>query len=134
MERYPRVRLLAVVGLLCAADTGLTLIGQPVAYWAADYSAAVEANPLAFPFLARGPWVFVGLAVGWWGLLVGLVLSVRHPLADWAAALVGVGHAVGGGSWLARSGPWGWLAAVGFLLVAAAILRTSWPGDLRTTK
>jgi hypothetical protein len=121
-----RKPLLGLVGLLAAADMGLTLAGQPAAYWAGDRAAGVEANPLAAPFLARGPLAFAGMTAGWVGLVAGLVLGLRHPLADRGAGWVGAGHAFGSAAWLAR-GP-GWAAAVAFLVVAARLLRAFWPG------
>ena len=121
-----RVWMFAPAGLLLAADIVLTLVGQPREYWAGDYGTAVEANPIAFPFLLRSPWLFVAATVIW-GLFVGtLVLAWRHPTSAWVAVLVAVGHAIGGSSWLVRWGPCGWGVAIGYLAVASQVSRSCW--------
>lgn len=121
-----RLWLLAPAAALYAGDVGLTLAGQPAAYWAGDYRSAVEANPIAYPLLARGPWPFVGLAAGWLAVLSAVVVRWRHPAAGWLAVLVAAAHAVGGASWLARAGPWGPGAAVGYLAAAAQASGWCW--------
>jgi hypothetical protein len=102
------------------------LAGQPAEYWSGDYDAAVEKNPFAFPILARGPWVFAALAVVWGAAVAFVVMQWRHWAADWFAALVTFGHAIGGASWLVRFGPWGWLAAVAYLAAVAEVTRRAW--------
>jgi hypothetical protein len=109
-----------------AIDVALTLGGQSGAYWAGDYAAAVEGNPLALPLLVCGPCVFVALAVAW-GLGVALLVTRwRHRASDGLALLFTFGHAVGGSTWLARFGPWGWLAATAYLAAAAEVTRWCW--------
>jgi len=116
--------LVAPVGVLFAADVALTLCGQPAEYWAGDTSAAVEANPLAHPLLARSPWLFAGLATAWIVIVMAAILKWKHPASAWLAAGVALSHALGGSSWLARTGPWGWVAAVAYL--AAAVELVGW--------
>jgi hypothetical protein len=62
-----------------AIDVALTLGGQPDDYWAGAHHTAVEGNPLVFPILACGPWVFVALAIVW-GIGLVLVLGVVAAL------------------------------------------------------
>jgi len=121
-----RLWLLAPAVALYAGDVGLTLAGQPAAYWGGDCSAAVEANPIAYQLLARSPWLFAGLAAGWLVTLSAVVLALKHPAAGWAAVLVAVAHAMGGASWLTRAGPWGLAAAAAYIAVAAEASACCW--------
>lgn len=114
-----RVRLVLPAAVLILADAGLTLAGQPAAYWAGDRAEAVEANPLARPLLERGPWAFAAVAVGWAGLVAAVVIGWRHPAVGWLAVGMAAAHAVGGASWVVRAGRWGAAAAVAYLGVAA---------------
>lgn len=119
-----RLWLLAPVAALYAGDVGLTLAGQPASYWAGDYGSAVEANPIAYPLLTRSPWLFTGVAVSWLAVLSAVLLLWRHPLTWWMAVAVTVAHAIGGASWLVRTGSWGMVAAG--VYIAAAAQATAW--------
>jgi hypothetical protein len=123
--------LLGPGGVLYTADVVLTLVGQPAAYWAGNYGSVVEFNPIAYQFLAAGPVWCLLAAVVWLLLLGAVVLAWRHPVTDWIAYLLALGHAVGGSSWLVRFG--GWPAAIAYLAVAAAVSRWCWRrGELGT--
>ena len=100
-------------------DVGLTLAGQPAAYWAGDYTAANEANPIARPALTHGPMMFAGFGLLWWASLAAFITVVRPGMAVRMAILMAVAHAIGGAAWLARYGPWGWVAVVVYLAIAA---------------
>ena len=100
-------------------DVALTLAGQSHAYWSGDYHEAVEGNPLAYPILSRGPWLFAGLAAAWAILLGALVVRWSHWLPRWLAVGETVLHAIGGCTWLVGSGGWGWVIGIGYLAVAA---------------
>jgi hypothetical protein len=118
--------LLVPAVAVLAIDVALTLGGQSSAYWSGNYAEAVEGNPLALPFLACGPQVFIALATAW-GLLVVLVLAWwRHWASDCLALFFTFGHAIGGSSWLVRFGPWGWVAATVYLAATAEFTRWSW--------
>ncbi|HEX4614064.1 MAG TPA: hypothetical protein VH092_38130 [Urbifossiella sp.] len=119
MKATRRLWLVLPVVVLCVADVGLTLVGQPEGYWSGRYELAHEANPVARPALARGPAAFVALGLGYAGTVAVVVCWWRHPAAAWAAALVAAAQAFGGAGWLVRSGPWGWAAAAAFLATAA---------------
>lgn len=116
-----RLWLLMPAAVLCVADVGLTLTGQPPAFWGGDYGSAVEANPVAYPLLTRSPWLFVVLAAVWLVAFSVVVICWRHPATGWLAMFVAAAHAVGGASWLTRIGPWGLVAAVLFLVFAAQV-------------
>jgi hypothetical protein len=113
--------------LLCLADAALTLWGQPSVYWASDYVSAEELNPVGYLLLAHHPLAFVAGVFCWLGVFAAGVLLLSRRLAILLSVVVAFGHALGGASWLARSGGWGWLLAVAFLLVAAEGIRNSWP-------
>jgi hypothetical protein len=55
-----------------------------------------------------------------------MILLWRHPLAGWLAVGVAAAHAVGGGSWLIRSGQWGLVAAGLYIGVAAQVSAWCW--------
>ncbi|AWM39473.1 hypothetical protein GobsT_21970 [Gemmata obscuriglobus] len=113
-----RLWLLLPAVTLCAVDIGLTLVGQSGEYWLGQYESAHEANPFARPALARGPVTFASFGFAYAAVVVAVVCWWRSACV-WVAALVTVAHAVGGAGWLVRFGPWGWGAAVVFLLAAA---------------
>ncbi|QDU18328.1 hypothetical protein [Urbifossiella limnaea] len=121
-----RLWLLAPAAALYAGDVALTLAGQPAQYWGGEYGSALEANPVAYPLLARGPWLFVASAVGWFAVLSAVVVTWRRPFAGWVAVVVAAAHAVGGACWLARIGPWGLVAAVGYLAAGAQASTWCW--------
>jgi hypothetical protein len=121
-----RAWLLLPALILVAADVFLTLAGQSVEYWAGDCGAAIEANPLAYPFLAAHPALFVGVAFLWGGVVAGVVLCWPHPFVLWLPLAVAFGHAVAGSTWLARFGELGWAGAVLYLVIAAGFTQWCW--------
>jgi hypothetical protein len=126
MVTRDRAWLVMPAWLWLAADVALTLAGQPNDYWKGDYTNAVEANPLAYPILARGPWPFLLLAAVW-AMLIGVAVAcLSHQLAGWFVFLAAVVHAVGGGTWLARLGSWGWALTLLYLLAASEVSWWCW--------
>jgi hypothetical protein len=121
-----RLWLLPPIVLFLAVDVSLTLSGQSDSYWAGDHSLAVEGNPLARPFLEAGPGVFVAWAAAWAVLVSLAVLGWRHRISTAIAIFVTFGHAIGGSTWLARSGGWSWLLAIAYIVVAAEFARWCW--------
>ena len=91
-----RWRFVLLMLAVYAADVGLTLAGQSADYWAGDYSLAEEGNPLARPFLARSPWLFLAGAAVWGLVLAAVVFLWRHRAGEWLAVLNTLGHAFGG--------------------------------------
>ena len=81
---------------------------------------------LPFVILTNGPRWFAGLAVVWLGLLSSIILLWRHPFSPWLAVGIAFTHALGGSSWLAREGSWGWVAAIVYLGFAAEFSRWCW--------
>lgn len=87
-------RLLALLAAVIASDFGLTLLGQPAAYWH-DPHAAREANPLFAWFMVRGlAWYLPCIAAYTLGvvalvralprqtaIVVGLVFLLAHYFA-----------------------------------------------------
>lgn len=109
-----------------AADIGLTLTGQPAAYWGGDYSQAVEHNPLAYPILAWHPVWFVGAGLAWAVVFSTVIVLWQNRISDWIAVLLAFGHAVGGSTWLARHGVGGLLLAIVYLAVASKVSGACW--------
>jgi hypothetical protein len=120
--------------LWLTGDVALTLAGQPNAYWAGDYGEAIEVNPLMYPIVASGPWVFAGYAAAWAILLGVLVICWPHRLVKVVAIAAAVLNAMGGCSWLARMGGWGWLLAIGYLFVASEVSWWCWRRSLVNAK
>jgi hypothetical protein len=108
----------------CLADVGLTLAGQPAAYWRGEPGGAREANPLAWWLLAQSPGAFLAAVVAWMGTFTLLFLFWRSSLAPVLAFLVTLGHALGAASWLVGRGPAGLAAAA--LVMAAAERLFAW--------
>ena len=102
MRKRRRIWLIVPMWLWFAGDVVLTLSGQSQEYWSGDYSSAIEANPVAYQILVRGPWIFAGLAVAWAILVGAIAIRCTHPLVAWLAVGAAVLHAIGGCSWLAR--------------------------------
>lgn len=121
-----RLWLVAPAMTLFVGDVGMTLSGQPESYWAGDYGTALEKNPIAYPLLVTSPWLFAGLAIVWLAALSTLLLTWRHPVSDWMVVGVALAHAVGGATWLARLGGWGWVAAGVYIAVAARLSGWCW--------
>jgi hypothetical protein len=126
-----RVWLLYPVAVLFIADVGLTLAGQPTAYWAGNYATAIESNPLVRPLLAHSPGVFVAVAMTWLAMLSAVILW--WPLWAWGrrvtrvvAVISALAHAVASASWLVRSGGWNWLMAAIYLAVMADLSWWCW--------
>ena len=121
-----RVWLFLPVAVLFALDVTFTLSGQPDSYWAGDRRSANEANPIAHELLIVDPLLFVGLALAWTALLGAVIVRWTHRLSTALAALVAVAHALGGGSWLLRSGDWGIALAGGYLVLASQFCFWCW--------
>jgi hypothetical protein len=127
-DRRPTGRwwLVAPVVGIYVADVALTLSGQPAEYWAGDFATVNEINPVGHALLRLGPWPFLGATAAWLAALVLLTLYWRHRLAEVAVKVLTVGHAVGGACWVARHGGWWFVAAAGFLGVAAVLTLWCW--------
>jgi hypothetical protein len=121
-----RIWLVGLAVTLFAVDVALTLSGQQAEYWAGDYGALIEGNPVAVPLLLRGPWAFLTAALLWCVAILFILGRWRHPIADWCAVLIAFGHALGGASWLIRHGVWGWLAAAAYIALAAEATAWCW--------
>lgn len=121
-----RVWLFAPVGSLFALDVALTLLGQDPDYWSGALHTANEANPIARPLLATNPWLFAGLAVLWASVLAAVIVAWESRWSNLLAILVAFGHALGGSSWLLRTGDWGFALAGGYLVLAAQFCFWCW--------
>ena len=114
------------VATLFALDVAFTLIGQPESYWAGDRTTANEANPVAHPLLVAGPWLFGGLAAAWAAILAAVIVLWAHRMSTALAMVVAFAHALGGSSWLLRSGDWGLAFAGGYLVLASQFCFWCW--------
>jgi hypothetical protein len=85
---------------LCALDMGLTLFGQPEAYWAGDYSAVREQSPSFAHYLSIHPAVFCAAAALWIIIFSLLILLLPEMLALLLSVAVTIGHMAGAATWL----------------------------------
>jgi hypothetical protein len=85
--------------VLCALDGCLTLWGQPAAYWAGDYAAVNEGNPLPAGLLAIHPLAFAAAGVPYVLLLAGAILWLPRRCSEAVAALFSFSHTVGVLAW-----------------------------------
>lgn len=126
-----RIWLFVPAGLLFAFDVAITLHGQPEAYWAGDTAGANEANPIAYPLLAASPWLFCGMAVLWLAVLGAVIVKWTSRWSNALAMGIVFAHALGGASWLLRSGDWGLAFAGVYLVFAAQFSFWCWGKGLR---
>jgi hypothetical protein len=85
---------------LCALDFGLTLYGQPSAYWEGDYSAVQEGSPSFAHYLATHPLMAVGAGALWIVIFSTVILLLPEKLALTATIAIVIGHMAGAASWL----------------------------------
>ena len=116
MELSPRIRLCLPPLVLCVLDVSLTLHGQYAEYWAGNYAAGREGNPLAAPFLRHHPATFALLAVAWAGPFASRSASCR---ATWLSSPRSASRSATrrAASWLLPLGVPGWVLAVLLLWV-----------------
>ena len=117
-----RIWILLSAAIVYLIDSSLTLHGQSPDYWAGDYAAALEGNPLVHPILAWHPLAFVAAAAIWFASLSAVILFWRHSAAVWLAVAIAFDHAVGGATWIARPGGFWWITAGLYLWVAAELV------------
>lgn len=108
-------------------DGTLTLLGQPYAYWRGEYDQANEFNPVGWVCLYWHPLAFVAAVLCWMCLIVAAGVFLPRRWAIPFVFLVYVGHTLGAASWLANRGGWGWVLAVGTLVLAERVMAITWP-------
>lgn len=96
------IGLCSVPVLLAVLDGSVTLIGQPAAYWAGDYSRVLEGTPGFRILLAHGPAAYVAGLTVWVLAFVGLILLLPSRLALAVCLMFTLGHAIGAFSWINR--------------------------------
>jgi hypothetical protein len=112
--------------LCCCLDATLTLTGQSAAYWAGDFAAAQEANPVCLVLLRLHP---LALGVGmllWAAAFTVAVLRLTRGAAAVLACGLAFSHAFGAATWLFRWGLPGWLLAGATFAVASGLVSLSW--------
>ena len=90
--------------LFFAVDMGMTLWGQPAAYWAGDYSKVNEASPALESWLRVSPLAFVAGCAGIALAAIALVVLLPDVLALVASIAGVMGGAFGASTWLIYSG------------------------------
>ncbi len=86
--------------LLCLADQIVTLLGQPGAYWAGNYSQPLEGAPHGHWLLSRHPAWYITAACCYLLLIaIGIIWLPRLP-ARMASASLTIGHTWGTCWWM----------------------------------
>jgi hypothetical protein len=112
--------------LFCLLDGGLTLQGQPDAYWAGDFHQARELNPLGRWPLERHPLLFGAALLCWGCVFCTAILRLPARLARPLSLAVQLGHTLGAASWLVRLGVPGWLLVFPLLLASRLVFDWAW--------
>ena len=94
------IGLCLVPVLLAVLDGSVTLIGQPAAYWAGDYSQVREGTPGFRVLLTYGPTAYVAGFAVWVLAFVGMILLLPSTLALAVCLQFTLGHAIGAFSWI----------------------------------
>jgi hypothetical protein len=110
----------------CILDVSFTLAGQRPEYWAGNYSAFDEANPVAAWFMQLHPLAFLGLIVVWAILFCLIIACWENSGTVVIAFVLTLSHSVGAGTWLTLLGWPGYLLAVVLLLGLERLLSWSW--------
>jgi hypothetical protein len=84
---------------LMAADGGLTLVGQPSAYWSDGFTSINEGNPLAAELLATHPLLFAAAGIPYLAIVVGITVALPRWWAAVFAVAIASAHAVGVAAW-----------------------------------
>jgi hypothetical protein len=103
--------------LLILADLIVTLVLQPVSYWAGVYSDRAERSPLGAAMLTAHPALFPLFMLGYLVVVIVLVSCLRRPWDRALALAVVVGHTAGIYGWLAPRNYWSMIPM--FLLIGA---------------
>jgi len=111
---------------VCLADVGLTLYGQPNAYWQGNYLNVIEGNPIPRYFLQFHPLAFGALVLAWIVCFTLIILLVPRRWSVYACCLVIFNHAVGATAWLVRSGLSGAWLSLAFLVMVAILTIPVW--------
>ena len=101
-ERILRAKLAVAPITMASIDFILTLLGQAGEYWAGDYQAVLEANPVARVLLETHPAALILAFVPYLATIAVLICRLRVDLARSMALLVTLGHSFGTSTWLLR--------------------------------
>jgi hypothetical protein len=120
-------RRLLGLGIPCllafAFDIGLTMHGQPAAYWAGDYSRTTEGAPFFRKLFEIHPLAEAAGEALWAGVIVVGLLLLPEVLAVILAVAVVFGHTGGGYTWLGWPIESRWFQTLhGVLFVSATVL------------
>lgn len=96
------IGLCLVPVLLAVLDGSVTLIGQPAAYWAGDYSRVLEGTPGFRILLTYGPAAYIAGLTVWVLAFVGMILLLPSRLALAVCLMFTLGHTIGAFSWINR--------------------------------
>jgi hypothetical protein len=120
-------RRLLGLGLPCVLaflfDVGLTMHGQPEAYWAGDYRQTNEGAPFFRKLYIIHPLAVAAGEALWLAVILTWVLLLPEVLAVVLTVAVVLGHTAGGCTWLFRVMEVRWFqTAHGVIFASATIL------------
>ncbi|MFT6861910.1 MAG: hypothetical protein ACJAVK_000463 [Akkermansiaceae bacterium] len=127
------VRLLAAPFLLSLLDLAVTLYFQPESYWNGDRATVVEGNPIARFAFAIHPLLIIPGLLGWYALVIPLILKTPAWIGLRVHTFLVGGHLVAVAGWLIRYEEHGvifaavvWIIAVPFAWVLFAPFGRWW--------
>jgi len=109
--------------LLRSLDYGLTLYGQPPAYWNGDYFRAIEGSDLLRWCLVRSPLLFVAAGIVINVLSCLLLLCFQRPSAQLLAVFMMCAHIYGVVTWVMVSPMLGVPAFLALLYLCLALIQ-----------
>ena len=106
--------------LFALIDYLITMAGQPVEYWAGDYDAALESNPIVRWCMTVHPSLFHGLSLVWIVGFAAVIVKTPRPVARFVSLAIAFGHAFCIGTWVFEGGD-GFLRSIA-LCIACTIV------------
>ncbi|MBY0522919.1 MAG: hypothetical protein K2R98_05955 [Gemmataceae bacterium] len=106
-------------------DYGLTLFGQPAAYWGGNFAYADEGSPVLHWGLQQHPLMFVAVAVAITAPMIMFILCWPRKPAAVLAAFIMLAHITGVASWILTSPLWGPVACFALVLFSLSVMEAS---------
>jgi len=107
--------------LLRGLDYGVTLYGQPAAYWEGNFARPNEGSLILHWCLQQHPLLFVAVALVLTGFSSLLILCWPRKPAEILAGLMMLGHAFGIATWVNSSPVWGLAACLALVYCCLSI-------------
>ena len=107
---------------LCILDGVLTLFGQPVEYWQADYANVSEMSPSFNALLQIHPIAFLLGTLTWLVIISLLILLLPSTWALIFSVAATMGHTVGAATWILWRFDHGYNALIALVFLTSALV------------